>query len=101
MAAAISPATGRARFKGDRGWSAARRLAWGDLQNEWHLRRGQRWPVWQCAGCEAPIGGLPALDLPDGNRVHFEPIDCLIAFGKRWRDAADAALLALGLEPPA
>jgi len=32
--------------------------------------------------------------------VHFEPIDCLIRFGKRWRGAACEALVAFGLEPP-
>jgi hypothetical protein len=25
------------------------------------------------------------LGIPYGNRVHFEPIDCLIGFGQRWR----------------
>jgi hypothetical protein len=87
-------------FHGDRGWEEARRLAWGDLENEWHELNGQRWPSWQCAGCDAPIGGLQALNLPDGNRVHFEPIDCLIRFGKRWRSAADKALVAFGLVQP-
>ena len=48
----------------------------------------------------APLGGSQALHLPDGNRVHFEPIDCLIRFGKRWRGEASEALIALGLEPP-
>src|SRR5262249_55848937 len=85
---------------GDRDWDAARRLAWGDLQNEWHRLYGERWPTWQCAGCDAPIGGLEALSLPDGNRVHLNPIDCLIRFGRRWRGAADEALVVLGLEPP-
>jgi hypothetical protein len=46
------------------------------------------------------LGGSQALNLPDGNRVHFEPIDCLIRFGKRWRGDASEALVALGLEPP-
>ena len=86
---------------GKRTWREARRLAWGDLQNEWHARQGKRWPAWQCAGCETPIGGLDALDLPEGIRVHFEPIDCLVRFGKRWRAEADAALVAFGLEMPA
>jgi hypothetical protein len=85
---------------GDRNREAAKRLAWGDLQNEWHELHGQRCPSWQCAGCNGPIGGLQALDLPDGNRVHFEPIECLIRFGKRWRSAADKALVAFGLVPP-
>jgi hypothetical protein len=85
---------------GDRNWDAARRLAWGDLENEWHELHGQRWPSWQCAACDAPIGGSQALNLPDGNRVHADPIDCLIRFGRRWRGEARAALIALGLEPP-
>ena len=87
-------------FLGDRDWETAKRLAWGDLENDWHFRHGKRWPYWQCAGCDAPIGGSEALNLPDGNRVHFEPIDCLVRFGKRWRGDASEALVATGLEPP-
>jgi hypothetical protein len=85
---------------GDRDWDAAKRLAWGDLENEWHELHGRRWPSWQCAGCDGPLSGSQVLDLPDGNRVHFEPIDCLIRFGKRWRGDASEALVAFGLEPP-
>jgi hypothetical protein len=70
------------------------------LENKWHELHGRRWPTWQCAGCDAPIGDSQALNLPDGNRVHFEPIDCLIRFGKRWRGDARKALIALGLESP-
>ncbi len=87
-------------FNGQREWDAARRIAWGDLQNEWHKLHGRRWPAWQCAGCEKPIGGAVAIDLPDDNRVHLEPIDCLIEFGRHWRGKADTALIALGLEAP-
>jgi hypothetical protein len=29
---------------GDRDWDAAKRLAWGDLENEWHELHGRRWP---------------------------------------------------------
>jgi len=83
-----------------RSWSEARPIAWGALQNEWHEQHGRRWPIWQCAGCEKPIGGSPTLDLPDGNRVHLGPIDCPIRFGHAWRGAADAGLSAFGLEPP-
>ena len=82
-------------------WQKAKQLAWGDMLNEWHSLRGRRLPAWQCAGCEKPIGGLEPLNLPDGNRVHFEPIDCLISFGRRWRSDAQAALIAFGLEVPA
>lgn len=84
---------------GKRSWGMARRLAWGELQNQWHAQHGRRYPTWRCAGCDAPIGSMTALALPDGNRVHFEPIACLIAFGKRWRGDATAALVALGLDP--
>jgi len=87
-------------FHGDRGWEEAQRLAWGDVENAWHELHGRRCPSWQCAGCNAPLGGSQALNLPDGNRVHFEPIDCLIRFGKRWRGDASEALVAFGLEPP-
>src|SRR5687768_11086223 len=66
------------RWSIGRPWPDARRLAWGVLQNDWHWQRGARAPSWQCAGCRSPIGGVAALDLPDGNRVHLEPIDCLI-----------------------
>jgi hypothetical protein len=87
-------------FRDQRSWEEARQLAWGDLQNEWHERHGKRWSAWQCAGCDSPIGRLEALNLPDGNRVHLEPISCLITFGNRWRAEADAALVALGLDMP-
>jgi hypothetical protein len=85
---------------GKRDWQTARRLAWGDLQNEWHKNHGRQWPQWQCAGCGKPIGGLDVVNLPDGNRVHFEPIDCMIDFGRRWRGDARRALVGLGIEPP-
>jgi hypothetical protein len=85
---------------GKRSWQTAKELAWGDIVNEFHFLHGKRWPAWQCAGCGHPIGGLESLDLPDGNRVHLQPIDCLLSFGQRWRGDAEAALLSLGLEPP-
>jgi len=78
----------------------AARLARGDLQNRWHALYGRRMPSWQCAGCDQPIGGLPALDLGDGNRVHEEPLDCLIEYGRRWRGDATRGLIAFGLRRP-
>jgi hypothetical protein len=33
-------------------------------------------------------------------RVHFELIDCLISFGRRWHSDAQEALIARGLEVP-
>jgi hypothetical protein len=32
--------------------------------------------------------------------LYFEPIDCLIRFGKSWRGDARKALIAFGLGPP-
>jgi hypothetical protein len=87
-------------FGRKRPWQEARLLAWGDLQNDWHLQHGTHFPAAQCAGCGKRIDGHEALDMPDGNRVHRDPLDCAIAFGKRWRGAANAALAAFGLVPP-
>lgn len=78
----------------------AARLAWGELQNRWHRLHGERVPEWQCAGCDEPIGGLPVLDLGDGNRAHLDRLDCLIRYGERWRGAATRALVSIGLQPP-
>jgi len=75
-------------------------LAWGELQDRWHRLNGARASEWQCAGCGQPIGGLEALTLADGNRVHLDKLDCLLAFGERWRSEAAAGLRALGLDPP-
>jgi hypothetical protein len=58
-------------------------------------------PEWQCAGCGEPIGGLPALDLGNGNRAHLERLDCVIRYGVRWRGAATRALAGMGLQAPA
>jgi hypothetical protein len=85
---------------GKRDWESAKRLAWGDLQNEWHKKHGRRWPTWLCAGCEKLVGGLDSIDLADGNRVHVEALDCMIEFGRRWRGDARRGLISLGLEPP-
>jgi hypothetical protein len=45
-------------LNGNRNWDTARRIAWGDLENEWHSIHGRRWPAWQCAGCGEPISAL-------------------------------------------
>jgi hypothetical protein len=88
-------------------WAAFRpaeaaRIAWGELEERWHRLHGARAPEWQCVGCGEPIGGRAALRLADGNRVHVaDSLDCLFAFGERWRREAIAGLRALGLDPPA
>jgi hypothetical protein len=88
-------------------WSALRTMeeaasvGWGEIEDRWHRLHGVRAPKWQCAGCGEPIGRRAALDLADGNRVHLDKLDCLLAFGERWRQAATAGLQALELNPPA
>jgi hypothetical protein len=87
-------------------WSAfhpaaeAAGLAWGEIENHWHMQQGERVPHWGCAGCREPIGRLEGLTLGDGNRVHLNKLDCLLRFGERWRSEAAAGLQALGLDLP-
>jgi hypothetical protein len=88
------------RLLGDRTRGDAERLAFNHLVLEWHRDHGASVPKWQCAGCGKPIGGLEVLALADGNRVHFQALDCLLRYGERWRSAATAALRSLGLDPP-
>jgi hypothetical protein len=75
-------------------------LAWGELQNRWHRLHGIRVPTWQCAGCGEAIGGIASLDMPDGNRVHADELNCLIRYGHHWRSEATKALSTIGLSPP-
>jgi len=91
------------QFDGGYSRAEAERLAWGELQNRWHMAHGERVPRHLCAGCRRPIiGAAETLDLIDGNRVHDDAAhDCLIRHGTRWRRAATTALVAMGLGPPA
>lgn len=79
----------------------ARRIAWGDVECRWHERYGDRAPHGLCAGCRQPLGHSKVLALSDGNVVHFDHLQCLLDFGRRWREAATAALQRTGLQPPA
>jgi hypothetical protein len=78
-------------------------LAWGETLNEWHMTHGKRTPRDLCAGCLRPIGdGEEALDHADETRTHMaDGFDCVIQYGKHWRGAAERALAAMGLVPPA
>lgn len=110
--AILSPAWWRHQFVirtidrelgGARSHDVAAQLAWGELECRWHRLYGERALEWQCAGCGEPMGGLASLDLLDGNRVHLDHrhgLDCVIAFGERWRGAATRALAAMGLKAP-
>jgi hypothetical protein len=49
------------------------------------------------------MGGLPALDLANGARVHLDDIhglDCVIPYAERWRGAATQARVTMSLEAP-
>jgi hypothetical protein len=88
-------------FDGGYDREAAERLAWGELQNRWHLSHGERVSRDFCAGCRRPIGNGPVIALIDGNRVHDRAgHTCFIQHGARWRGAATRALLEMGLKPP-
>jgi hypothetical protein len=99
-------AAGIARWSlnGERQWHEAERLAFADLILEWHRRHGSLSDPGRCAGCgdELPDHAGAIIDR-DRSRVHFDDvrrIDCIIAYGTRWRGAAVAGLHALGIEPP-
>jgi hypothetical protein len=86
---------------GGRSLAKAQLLAWRDLEWRWHKEYGERLQRGICGGCRKPIGTAAVIPLIDGNHVHRgEQHECLIAYGHRWRSAANAALLILGLKPP-
>src|SRR5262249_18243315 len=87
-------------------WSAfhapgeAARLAWGEMENQWHQLRGEHVAPHLCAGCEELIGGGAALGIRYGSCVHISDLDFVLRFGERRRAAAPAAPRALGAAPP-
>jgi len=57
----------------------------------------------RCPACGDEFCGETGLVLCDGARVHLDGargVNCLIAYGQRWRDAALAGLRVLGVYPP-
>ena len=94
----------RALFRecgGYRSRREAKQLAWLDMIADWHLACGRRITASLCAGCGEPIAGGTWLELADGNQVHLDTLTCLLEHGRRWRAAAEEALIKMGLEPPA
>jgi hypothetical protein len=96
----------RAAFRelnGGRPQEEAEGLAFSDTILEWHHRYGARPDARRCPGCSDEFAGEAGLVLCDGARVHFDSAhggNCLIAYGQKWRGAALAGLLMLGLDPP-
>jgi hypothetical protein len=91
-------------FRGGDPWQEAERLAFGELILAWHRERGVRSDPARCAGCSGDLRNGADLILDyDGTRVHLDGVrgvDCIIAYGTRWRGAAVAGLRALGIDPP-
>jgi hypothetical protein len=89
------------QFDGGYTREEAERLAWSEIEDQWHLAHGERVPYDLCAGCRRSIGFAKALDLMDGNRAHHDIENaCLIRHGERWRVAATRGLEALGMQAP-
>ena len=92
-------------FRGGHPWQEAEGLAFGELILTWHRERGVRPDPARCAGCSGDLRNGADLILDcDGTRVHLDivrGVDCIIAYGTRWRGSAVAGLRALGLHPPA
>lgn len=90
-------------FRG-RPWEEAERLAYGEMIREWQQRHGAPARPGRCVGCgdDMPDDAGMVIDR-DGARVHFDGVrgvDCIVAYGTRWRGGAVAGLQALGLQPP-
>ena len=87
-----------------RPWQEAESLAFGEMILEWHRHHGRRPRPARCAGCGDDLPDDAGLVVDrDGARVHFDGVrgvDCITAYGARWRGAAVAGVDALGLDPP-
>ena len=72
------------------GLEAARRRAVGVAVNLWNLHHGSRGEPSRCAGCGEYLAPSEAFRLGDGAMVHGGDafLDCLRAYGSRWRPAA-------------
>jgi len=91
-------------FHSGRRWHEAELVAFSEVMLEWHRRRGTRADPRRCAGCGDELSSYVGLLVDrEGVRVHFDAVrrvDCIIAYGQKWRGAAAAGLVALGLDPP-
>jgi hypothetical protein len=71
----------------------------------WYRQHGKRTPGHLCAGCGQPITGPNVFTLPLGERAHAgsgeRALECLQAYGRRWKAAAAKALVEIGIPAPA
>ena len=90
-------------FDGGHSRADAERLAFGEMILEWHRRYGARPDPFRCAGCGDDMPSKGGMALNDGTRVHLDAVrrvDCIIAYGQKWRGAGATALRELGFDPP-
>ncbi len=76
-------------------------IAWSEMIDLWHKQFGAREGSGICGGCRRPTERSAVLRMGDGTSVHIATLDCLIAYGERWRNASSQALVAMGVTPPA
>jgi|HubBroStandDraft_6_1064221.scaffolds.fasta_scaffold07060_3 hypothetical protein len=90
------------QFDGGYSRAEAERRAFNEMILEWQARHGGRPDPLRCVGCGDELPANSGLALTDGARVHFDVrgVNCIIAYGRKWRAAAAAALRAIGLVPP-
>jgi hypothetical protein len=92
---------GIAEFDGHRSRADAERMAWLSVANRWYCLHGEPVPAALCAGCRRPLSGSEVLLLPHGERAHVDADHgCIIAYGRRWKVAAAAALETMGIPTP-
>jgi hypothetical protein len=90
-------------IEGGRSQEDAEELGFNDVFLEWHRRHGAHPDPRRCPGCGDELAGEADLALCDGTRVHLDAVrgvNCVIAYGQKWRGAAVTALRALGLDAP-
>jgi hypothetical protein len=77
--------------------------AWNKAALAWYVARGTPTLGDLCAGCGKPLAGTEIIDLwPHGERAHAGgDYKCILAYGRRWRRAAAAALAPYGIPTPA
>jgi hypothetical protein len=87
---------------GDLDRAVAEARAWHEVAGIWWRQHGSR--VWDhlCAGCGRPLGdSSDVLLLPHGERAHAgEAHQCVLAYGRRWKREAAAALAEIGIPAP-
>ena len=89
------------QFKSIYSRQEAERRAWGELQNRWHRLYGAKTPAAMCTGCRKPLAGSGVDDLAGrSNGAHHCRLRVPTGIWRVWRQAANAGLRALGLEPP-